>query len=148
MMNTFMWKSDWIVIKSDVYLQQPKLGFHSMWVIDFKEPCVPVFSCFICVQLFATSQTVVRQAPLSMWFSWQEPWSGLPCPSPGHLPNPGIEPASPALQVDSFLMSLQGSPKEPWADLKQPSSAEGEPAGPTWQLDQERHVMSSKIQRK
>ena len=49
------------------------------------------------VRLFATSWTVVYQAPLSMGFSRQEYWSGLPFPSPGDLPDPGIEPGSPAL---------------------------------------------------
>ena len=48
-----------------------------------------------------TSWTVARQAPLSMGFPRQEYWSGLPFPSPGDLPNSGIEPRSPALQVDS-----------------------------------------------
>ena len=51
---------------------------------------------------FVTPWTVARQAPLSMGFSRQEYWSGLPFPSPGDLPNPGIEPGSPALQVDSL----------------------------------------------
>ena len=46
--------------------------------------------------------TIVRQAPLSMEFSRQESWSGLPFPSPGDLPDPGIEPGSPALQTDSL----------------------------------------------
>ena len=50
----------------------------------------------ICVQLFATPWMVARQAPLSMEFSRQEYWSRLPFPSPGDLPNPGIEPAFPA----------------------------------------------------
>ena len=45
--------------------------------------------------LFATPWTVSLQAPLSMGFSRQEYWSGLPFPSPGDLPNPGIEPVSP-----------------------------------------------------
>ena len=45
-------------------------------------------------QLFVILWTVARQAPLSMGFSRQEYWSGLPCPLPGDLPNPGIEPAS------------------------------------------------------
>ena len=45
----------------------------------------------------------------SMGFSRQEHWSGLPCPPPGDLPDPGIEPASPALQADSLLLSHQGS---------------------------------------
>ena len=49
------------------------------------------------VRLFATPWTVANQAPLSMGFSRQEYWSGLPFPSPGDLPNPGIEPGSPAL---------------------------------------------------
>ena len=47
-----------------------------------------------CVQFFVTPWTVARQAPLSMGFSRQEYWGGLPCPPPGGLPNPGIELAS------------------------------------------------------
>ena len=47
--------------------------------------------------------TVAHQAPLSMGFSRQEHWSRLPFPSPGDLPDPGIEPKSPALQADSLL---------------------------------------------
>ena len=50
------------------------------------------------------------QTPLSMGFSWQEHWSGLPFPSQGDLPKPGIEPWSPALQADSLPTELQGSP--------------------------------------
>ena len=50
----------------------------------------------------ATPQTVALQAPLSMGFSRQDDWSGLPCLPPGDLPNPGIEPRSPALQADSL----------------------------------------------
>ena len=46
----------------------------------------------------------------SMGFSRQEYWSGLPFPSPGDLPNPGIEPRSPALEVDSLPTELQGKP--------------------------------------
>ena len=56
-----------------------------------------------CVQLFATPWTIAHQALLSMGFSRQEYWSGLPCPPPGDLPNVGIEPRSPALQADSLL---------------------------------------------
>ena len=55
------------------------------------------------VQLFATPWTVAYQAPLSMGFSRQEYWSGLPFPSPGDLPDPGIEPRSSALQADTLL---------------------------------------------
>ena len=54
------------------------------------------------VRLFATLWTVARQAPLSMGFSRQEYWSGLPFPSPGDLPNSGIGPRSPALQTDAL----------------------------------------------
>ena len=50
----------------------------------------------------ATLWTVAWQAPLSMGFSRQEYWSGFPCPPPGDLPNPGIKPRSPTLQVDSL----------------------------------------------
>ena len=49
------------------------------------------------VRLFVTPRTVARQAPLSMAFSRREHWSGLPFSSPGDLPDPGIEPGSPAL---------------------------------------------------
>ena len=49
------------------------------------------------IQLFVTPWTVALQAPLSMAFSRQEYWSRLPCPSPGDLSNPGIEPKSPTL---------------------------------------------------
>ena len=56
--------------------------------------------------------------PLSMAFSRQEYWSGLPCPPPGDLPNPGIEPGSPALQGDSLPLSHQGSPSGIEAELK------------------------------
>ena len=51
-------------------------------------------TCFSHVQLFMTPWTVACQAPLSMGFSKQEYWSGLPCPPPGALPNPGTKPKS------------------------------------------------------
>ena len=56
--------------------------------------------------------TVAHQAPLSMEFSRQEYWSGLPFPSPGDLPDPGIEPGSLALQADSLLSEPPGKPIE------------------------------------
>ena len=55
-----------------------------------------------------TPWTLACQLPLSMGFSTQVYWSGLPFPSPGDLPNPEIEPGSPALQVDSLLTEVQG----------------------------------------
>ena len=54
------------------------------------------------VQLFATLWTIAWQAPLSTEFSRQEYWNRLPFPPPGYLPDPGIEPGSPALQADSL----------------------------------------------
>ena len=62
------------------------------------------------VQFFATPWTVAYQAPLSMGFSRQEYWNGLPFPSPGDLPDPGIEPGFPPLQADTLLSEPQGSP--------------------------------------
>ena len=57
-----------------------------------------------------TSWTVVHQASLSMGFSKQEYWSGLPFPSPGDLPDPEIKPASPALQANSLPTEPSGKP--------------------------------------
>ena len=63
------------------------------------------------IRLFVIPWTVVHQAPLSIEFSKQEYQSGLPFPSPGNLPDPGIKPRSPALQADSLPTELQGKPK-------------------------------------
>ena len=63
---------------------------------------VSVLSHFSHAQLCTTLQTVVHQTPLSMGFSRQEYWNGLPCPPPGDLPDPEIEPASPASEADSL----------------------------------------------
>ena len=60
------------------------------------------------VWLFATPWTVAHQAPPSMGFSMQEYWSGLPFPSPGDLPDPGIEPRSPAFQADALTSEPPG----------------------------------------
>ena len=62
------------------------------------------------VQLFATPWTVAHQAPLSIEFSRQEYWSGLPFLPPGDIPAPGIEPGSPALQSDTLPSELPGKP--------------------------------------
>ena len=68
-----------------------------------------MYQLLSCVRLFVTPWTVARQAPLSMGFSRQEYWSGLPYPSPEDLPNARTEPWSPALQEDSLQFGLQGS---------------------------------------
>ena len=62
-----------------------------------------------CIRLFVTPWTTVSQAPLSMGFSQQEHWSELPFPPPGDLLDPGINPASPALQADSLTFSCWGN---------------------------------------
>jgi len=62
------------------------------------------------VQFFGIPQTVAYQAPLSMEFSRQQYWNGLPFPSPEDLPNPGIKPRSPTLQADSLRLSHLGNP--------------------------------------
>ena len=98
------------------WLQRQMAIFFSVdWLL-----CVCVCVC-VCVRarslshvwLFAASWTVVHWAPLSMDFSRQEYWSGLAFPTPGDLPNAGIEPASlafPALEVDSLPLAPLGKP--------------------------------------
>ena len=85
----------------DIYLKVAKR-------VDFKSS-----HCVVCVnvRLFATPRAVDRQASLSMGFSRQEDWSGLPFPSPEDVSDPGIKPWSPALQADSLPFELQGNPK-------------------------------------
>ena len=61
------------------------------------------------VRLFVTPWTAVHQAPQSMGFSRQEYWSGLPFPSPGDLPDPVIEPGSPALEADALTSEPPGN---------------------------------------
>ena len=80
-----------------------------MWEMFFQScTYMCMLSCFSCVRL-CNLWTVACQAPLSLGFSKQEYWSGLPCPPPVDLPNPGIKPRSPALQADSLPLSHQGS---------------------------------------
>ena len=62
------------------------------------------------VPLFVTPWTVTYQVPPSMGFSRQKHWSGLPFPSPGDLPDPGIEPRSPALEADALPSEPPGKP--------------------------------------
>ena len=92
-----------LLLKGSFYFITPFKFSHIQWYT-----CM--LSQFSHVWLFLTSWIVACQAPLSMWFSRQEHWSGLLCPPPGFLPNPGIKPMSPALQVDSLLLSHQRNP--------------------------------------
>ena len=71
-----------------------------------------LLSRFSRIRLFATLWTVARRAPLSMGFSRQEYWSGLPCSSPEDVYDPGIEPRSPALQADSLPSEPPGKSGE------------------------------------
>ena len=80
-------------------------------VIFTQLPMLCGLSCSVLSNSFVTPWTVAHQAPLSMGFSRQEYWSGLPCPPPANLPNPGIEPRSPTLQMDSLLSEPPGKPK-------------------------------------
>ena len=66
------------------------------------------------VWLVATTWTAARQAPLSVGFSRQKYWSGLPCPSPGDLPDPGIEPASPESSASTGGLFTTVPPGKPW----------------------------------
>ena len=68
-----------------------------------------MFVAQLCLTL-CNPMAVTRQAPLSMEFSRQEYWNGLLFPFPGELPDPGIEPRSPALQVDSLPSESPGKP--------------------------------------
>ena len=73
------------------------------------------------VQLFVTLWTVTHQAPLSLGFSWQESWDGLPCPPPEDLPNPGIQPMS---LMSSVLASGFFTTSATWEALLIPRLAE------------------------
>ena len=91
-----------------------------------------VLICFSCVWLFSTLWTIACQAPLSVGFSRQEYWSGLPCLPPGGFPNPGFEPASFLCllhwQVGSLQLALPGKPHGTFTDMLYPlwpSGAEG-----------------------
>ena len=78
--------------------------------------CFPLCCCLV-TKVYLTLETpwtVAFQGPLTMGFSRQEYWSGLPLPSPGGLPNQGIEPRSPTLQADSLPSEPPGKPYLPY----------------------------------
>ena len=78
--------------------------------------CACVRSCFGRVPLFAALRTAALQAPLCMGFSRQESWSGVPCPPPGDLPDPGTEPSSllsPALAGGFFTTGATWEAPDP-----------------------------------
>ena len=81
-----------------------------VWVPLSWELSIDVIHSFSRVQLFVTPWTVAHQDPLSVGFSVQEHWSGLPFPFPGDLPDPGIKPTSPTLAGGFFTTELPGEP--------------------------------------
>ena len=81
----------------DVHKANIILSRHNLTAVDISQGSEWVSEVPQSCRLFATSWTVAYQAPLSMGFSRQEYWSGLPFPSPGDLPNPGIKPRSPTM---------------------------------------------------
>ena len=97
------WKNHELQLSESI----PREGWtqEDIWTVCFLENLVDK-SCLT----LAIPWTVAHQAPLSMGFSRQEHWSGLPFPSPGDLPNPGVEPGSPALQADSLPTEIWGEP--------------------------------------
>ena len=92
-------------------------SFRSLWFTFNTEIIWMLYCCCLVAKLcpidsFESPRTVAHQAPLTVGFLRQEYWSGSSFPSPGDLPERGIEPTSPELQVDSLLLSHWGSPIE------------------------------------
>ena len=79
--------------------------------------CMCLLSHFSHVRFFAIPWTITLLSPLSMGFFRQQYWSGLPFPSPGNLPDPGIKPGPPALQADSLPSEPPGKPRRLYRSL-------------------------------
>ena len=90
-----------------------------------------LLSHFSCVWLFVALWTIVCQAPLSMEFSRQEYWSGLPFPSPGDLPDPGIEPRSPAFRQILYHLAAAAAAKSLQSCPTLCNPIDGSPPGPS-----------------
>ena len=109
---TVNWESKYNSISKvnmQIYLLKPqKVKVPNKWKEQFLWFSNKKVKLFSRVQLFATLWIVTHQAPLSVGFSRQEYWSGLPFPSPGDLSNPGIEPRSPTLQADALTSEPPG----------------------------------------
>ena len=94
--------------------KEPSIQFLKLKVVNGKiltsTLCIVKVKSLSHVRLFVTPWTTAYQAPPSMGFSRQEYWSELPFPSPGHLPDPGIEPRSTALQTDALTSEPAGKP--------------------------------------
>ena len=116
---------EWVAIPSSRGSSQSRnqTGVSALWAVSLPVELLgkPLIKClgFInldkintCVHLFVTLWTVAHKAPLSMEFLRQEYCTGFPGTPPGDLPSTGVEPMSPALQVDSLLVSHFRSPNE------------------------------------
>ena len=104
----------WLFASGGQVLELQHESFQWIFGIDFLwnwlvwTACFPVVVLLVTQScLFLTPQTVAHHIPLSMGFSRQEYWGGLPFPSPRDLPDPGIEPGSPAWQSDTLPSELQ-----------------------------------------
>ena len=91
-------------------LQVSRLMWKQVKVLEIVS-CLPAKSLQSCPALCDPMDYIACQSPQSMGFSRQEYWSRLPCPPSGDLPNPGIEPRFPAVQVDSLPSEPPGKPK-------------------------------------
>ena len=108
--SIFAWRIPWTEEPGRLQpLGLQRVGHNWATDIFIHFSCLPYLDCkwgevksLSRIRLFATSWTVAYQAPPSMGFYRQQCWSGLPFPSPGDLPDPGIEPGSPALQADAL----------------------------------------------
>ena len=91
------------LVKSLAAMQETWVRF-----LDWEDPLEKEMATHASTLAWRIPWTVAFQAPLSMGFSRGEYWSGLPFPSPGDLPNPGVEPRSPTLQADTLLCEPPG----------------------------------------
>ena len=96
-----------------LFIRMLRVSLMDIWPhnLSFVKTTEVKWKSLSCTRFFATLWTVAHQAPPSMEFSRQEYWSGLPCPPPAHLPDPGTEPMPPTLQADSLPPELPGKPK-------------------------------------
>ena len=114
---SWFYQSVWSRIGTPVFFKTHSIMYPRLTITALKEQgcfyrikCEVKWKLLSHVWLFVTPRTVARQAPLSMEFSRPEYLSGQLFPSPGELPNPGIEPRSPAWQADSLLSESPGKP--------------------------------------
>ena len=96
-------------VKSDN--DSKRLSVPSIWIFTYYLVVCLLFSFYVMSDFFVTPCNVAHKAPLSLGFARQEYWSGLLFPSPGDLPNPEMEPISPALAGRLFTAEHKGSPR-------------------------------------